>query len=74
MHVRDAHTYAHTRRTHARAQVERKGICDAMAFALDNADASGEVVEVLEEAMTIPETPVPLKARVCGGGGGLGGS
>ena len=32
-----------------------------MVFALDNADACGEVVEVLYEALTLAETPVPIK-------------
>jgi hypothetical protein len=27
-----------------------------MVFALENADAAGDVVEVLEEALTLPET------------------
>ncbi|KAK9824009.1 hypothetical protein WJX72_006933 [[Myrmecia] bisecta] len=41
--------------------VERKDICDAMVFALDNADSSSEVVEILAESLTLPETPVPTK-------------
>ena len=34
-----------------------------MAFALDNADASGEVVDILYEALTLAETPIPLKVK-----------
>lgn len=33
----------------------------AMLFALDNADAAADVVEVLEEALTLPETPPATK-------------
>ena len=32
-----------------------------MVFALDNADACGEIVDVLYEALTLTETPVPIK-------------
>ena len=40
-----------------------------MVFALDHADASGEVVDILYEALTLEETPIPLKVegRVCTG-------
>ena len=40
-----------------------------MVFALDHADASGEVVNILYEALTLEETPIPLKVegRVCTG-------
>eukprot|EP00798_Chlamydomonas_sp_ICE-L_P032267 gene32267-16833_t len=41
--------------------VERNDIVDAMMFTIDNADAAGEVVEILSEALTLPETPVPTK-------------
>lgn len=41
--------------------IERADICAAMVFAIDNADASGEVVETLSDALTLAETPVPLK-------------
>ena len=43
------------------AQVERADISDGMVFALDNADAAGEVVDILAQALSLPETPVPLK-------------
>jgi hypothetical protein len=33
----------------------------AMVFALENADAAGDVVEVLEEALTLSETPPATK-------------
>lgn len=37
----------------------------AMVFALENADAAGDVVEVLEEALTLPETaPATKLARL----------
>ncbi|GMJ07774.1 hypothetical protein HRI_004446600 [Hibiscus trionum] len=32
-----------------------------MGFALDNADAAGEVVEVLTESLTLKETPIRTK-------------
>lgn len=32
-----------------------------MVFALDNADAAAEVVDILEQSLTLAETPVPLK-------------
>ncbi|KAL3630025.1 Protein rrc1 [Castilleja foliolosa] len=41
--------------------LERSQIKDAMGFALDNADAAGEVVEVLTESLTLNETPIPTK-------------
>ncbi|KAH6760716.1 RNA recognition motif protein [Perilla frutescens var. hirtella] len=41
--------------------LERCQIKDAMGFALDNADAAGEVVEVLTESLTLKETPIPTK-------------
>ncbi len=41
--------------------VERAAICEAMVFALDNADAAGEVVDILAQSMSLAETPVPLK-------------
>ncbi|CAA6670262.1 unnamed protein product [Spirodela intermedia] len=34
---------------------------EAMGFALDNADAAGEIVEVLTESLTLKETPIPTK-------------
>ena len=34
-----------------------------MVFALDNAESAAEVVEILTEALTIPETPIPTKVR-----------
>jgi hypothetical protein len=48
-----------------RVQVEREDVKEAMVFALDNADACGEVVDILYEALTLPETPIPLKVRFC---------
>ncbi|XP_002515412.2 protein RRC1 [Ricinus communis] len=45
--------------------LERSQIKDAMGFALDNADAAGEIVEVLTESLTLKETPIPTKvARI----------
>lgn len=41
--------------------LERSQIKEAMGFALDNADAAGEVVEVLTESLTLEETPIPTK-------------
>ncbi|WOK95045.1 protein RRC1 [Canna indica] len=41
--------------------LERSQIREAMGFALDNADAAGEVVEVLTESLTLKETPIPTK-------------
>ncbi|KAM0943397.1 putative transcription regulator SAP family [Dioscorea sansibarensis] len=41
--------------------LERSQIKDAMGFALDNADAAGEIVEVLTESLTLKETPIPAK-------------
>ncbi|KAL8238982.1 hypothetical protein R6Q59_015549 [Mikania micrantha] len=41
--------------------LERIQIKEAMGFALDNADAAGEVVEVLTESLTLKETPIPTK-------------
>ncbi|AQK69046.1 Protein RRC1 [Zea mays] len=41
--------------------LERSQIKDAMGFALDNADAAGEIVEVLTESLTLKETSIPTK-------------
>ncbi|KAK8568518.1 hypothetical protein V6N12_007067 [Hibiscus sabdariffa] len=41
--------------------LERSQIKEAMGFALDNADAAGEIVEVLTESLTLKETPIPTK-------------
>ncbi|KAJ9184109.1 hypothetical protein P3X46_007881 [Hevea brasiliensis] len=41
--------------------LERSQIKDAMGFALDNADAAGEIVEVLTDSLTLKETPIPTK-------------
>lgn len=41
--------------------LERNQIKEAMGFALDNADAAGEVVEVLTESLTLKETSIPTK-------------
>ncbi|XP_009624802.1 protein RRC1-like isoform X3 [Nicotiana tomentosiformis] len=41
--------------------LERSQIREAMGFALDNADAAGEAVEVLTESLTLKETPIPTK-------------
>ncbi|XP_021730631.1 protein RRC1-like isoform X2 [Chenopodium quinoa] len=41
--------------------LERSQIKDAMGFSLDNADAAGEIVEVLTESLTLMETPIPTK-------------
>lgn len=41
--------------------LERAQIKEAMGFALDNADAAGEIVEVLTESLTLKETPIPTK-------------
>ncbi|KAF6176512.1 hypothetical protein GIB67_007895 [Kingdonia uniflora] len=41
--------------------LEKRQIKEAMGFALDNADAAGEIVEVLTESLTLKETPIPTK-------------
>lgn len=41
--------------------LERKQIKEAMGFCLDNADAAGEIVEILTESLTLKETLVPTK-------------
>ncbi|KAH7840765.1 hypothetical protein Vadar_021298 [Vaccinium darrowii] len=41
--------------------LERSQIKEAMGFALDNADAAGDIVEVLTESLTLKETPIPTK-------------
>ncbi|XP_047328034.1 protein RRC1-like isoform X2 [Impatiens glandulifera] len=41
--------------------LERSQVKDAMGFALDNADAAGEIVEILTESLTLKETPIPTK-------------
>ncbi|XP_061352824.1 protein RRC1 [Gastrolobium bilobum] len=41
--------------------LERSQIKEAMGFSLDNADAAGEIVEVLTESLTLRETPIPTK-------------
>jgi len=58
-----AHAHTHTH-IHA-LQVERADIKAAMVFALDCADAGAEIVETLADALTLPETPVPLKIARC---------
>ena len=40
---------------------ERESVCEVMAFALDHADAHSDIVEVLQEALTLSETPVAVK-------------
>ncbi|KAI5419066.1 protein RRC1 [Lathyrus oleraceus] len=41
--------------------LERSQIKGTMGFSLDNADAAGEIVEVLTESLTLKETPIPTK-------------
>lgn len=41
---------------------ERAAVRDAMMFSLDNAACAAEVVDILHEALTLPETPIPTKA------------
>lgn len=41
--------------------LERSQIKEAMGFSLDNADAAGEIVEVLTESLTLKETAIPTK-------------
>lgn len=41
---------------------ERGAVRDAMTFALDHADCAAEVVDILAEALTLDETPIPTKA------------
>ncbi|XWS70514.1 hypothetical protein CRYUN_Cryun03dG0054300 [Craigia yunnanensis] len=41
--------------------LERSQIKEAMGFSLDNAEAAGEIVEVLTESLTLKETPIPTK-------------
>jgi U2-associated protein SR140 len=45
--------------------VERTDIKAAMVFCLDCADAGAEIVETLVDALTLSETPVPLKIARC---------
>ena len=40
---------------------ERGAVRDAMTFALDHADCAAEVVDILAEALTLDETPIPTK-------------
>ncbi|GMH42641.1 hypothetical protein BSKO_10560 [Bryopsis sp. KO-2023] len=42
-------------------KVGRQSISEAMVFALDNAEAAHEVVDIVVESLTLPETPVQLK-------------
>jgi hypothetical protein len=39
----------------------RPRIRDAMGFAIDNSEAASEIVQVLTEALTLDETPIPIK-------------
>ncbi|CAO2814679.1 unnamed protein product [Amaranthus hypochondriacus] len=41
--------------------LERSQVKDAMGFSLDNADAAGEIVQVLTESLILKETPIPTK-------------
>ncbi|KAF9620588.1 hypothetical protein IFM89_013614 [Coptis chinensis] len=41
--------------------LERRQIKEAMGFGLDNADAAGEIVEILTESLTLKETLIPTK-------------
>ncbi|KAF5178342.1 Rrc1 [Thalictrum thalictroides] len=41
--------------------LERRQIKEAMGFGLDNADAAGEIVEILTESLTLKETQIPTK-------------
>ncbi|KAL5699045.1 Protein rrc1 [Ranunculus cassubicifolius] len=41
--------------------LERRQIKEAMGFSLDNADAAGEIVEILTESLTLKETAIPTK-------------
>jgi ADP-ribosylglycohydrolase len=40
---------------------QRQRIRDVMGFAIDNSEAAGEIVQVLTEALTLDETPIPTK-------------
>jgi hypothetical protein len=42
---------------------ERGAVRDAMVFALDHADCAAEVVDILAEALTLDETPIPTKVQ-----------
>jgi len=42
---------------------ERRDIRTAMVFALDNAECAAEVVEIVTDALTLKETPIPTKVR-----------
>uniref|UniRef100_A0A1D1ZV34 U2 snRNP-associated SURP motif-containing protein n=1 Tax=Auxenochlorella protothecoides TaxID=3075 RepID=A0A1D1ZV34_AUXPR len=44
-----------------RLTMAREDICAAMMFALEMADSAAEVAEILSDALTLPETPIPLK-------------
>lgn len=41
--------------------VERAAVRDAMVFALDHADSAADISEILIDALTLAETPGPLK-------------
>lgn len=41
--------------------IARPDICEAMVFALDNAESASEVAETMADALTLAETPVPTK-------------
>lgn len=43
---------------------ERGAVRDAMTFALDHADCAAEVVDILTEALTLDETPIPTKVSL----------
>jgi len=40
---------------------QRQRIRDAMCFAIDNSEAANEIVQIMIEALTLCETPIPTK-------------
>lgn len=45
----------------ARLKADKNSVCEAMVFALNNAEAAEEVVEILMMSLSQPETPVSVK-------------
>lgn len=55
--------YRRHSRLHTKLQSvpEMSLLLQGMVFALDNADAAGDVVDILQESLTLPETAPPTK-------------
>lgn len=41
--------------------MDRSRIMEAMGFAIDHSESSSEIVTVIVESLSLPETPVPTK-------------